>query len=227
MGNNVDNSVEQKPKQAFDFKGYILNTAIQYALFIAPFLLIYLIWYRNDYMIHHFFGLKSFPVDQWYWIPLLLLAQIPMLISSLYAALQADYNWDDERIHLYRAEGFGLKLVAHQILFVIRTALLEEMIFRGAMINTVQKFASGEVANHVQAILFTALHVIPLVQQKFKIHYSIIITATIYAFCYFSGWIMLNPGQGSVVASIISHSILNWISTVYIIKVGNKRLPQS
>lgn len=82
MDKNTDTNRTESANFKFNFGQNIMDILRQYFIFLAPFLIIYLIFFRDQYMIHHFFGLKAFPVNEWKWIPLLLLAQIPMLVFS-------------------------------------------------------------------------------------------------------------------------------------------------
>ncbi len=75
-----------------------------------------------------------------------------------------DIGTDDIRLLYYQQTGFSLETILIILIqSILQTSFLEEIFFRGFLINALSHKFGFTPANQIQAILFTALHVIGLV----------------------------------------------------------------
>jgi len=94
---------------------------------------------------------------------------------------------------------------------LIRTALSEEILFRGFILKRVQNKFGFAVGNTVQAILFGLLHGVPFGIASHSVVALVVLTITPAAIGWYMGWLNEKKCGGSIVSSWMMHGIINVI----------------
>ncbi|NLC30679.1 MAG: CPBP family intramembrane metalloprotease, partial [Candidatus Moranbacteria bacterium] len=116
----------------------------------------------------------------------------------------------DIRLLSFQKTGFSLETIL--ILFIqsiIRTSFLEEIVFRGFLINFLKgKFGFNKI-NHIQATIFSALHIFAMV--GFSLVDILAGTIIIYILSLYFGKLTRKSGD-SIFYSSVFHGSLNIIA---------------
>ena len=99
----------------------------------------------------------------------------------------------------------------------IRTGLSEELLFRGFLYKLLNKKFSFAAANTIQALLFGALHGVPIFLATNNILSLILLTLLPACMGWVMGWIDHKKNDGSVIPSWILHGTVNLISQLFTI----------
>lgn len=199
----------------------IIETAIQWIVFFILPVLCYLVFFRKIYSFPAYIGLKK-PViqsDRIFKRDLIITAVVTLafMLYSTFLSKKYEIGGDDIRLLSYLQTGWSLQTLL--IIFVqsiLRTSFLEELIFRGFIINTISHKLSFTITNHIQAIIFTVIHIFGLVQMKFSMPDIIISTITIYIMSLFFGK-LFKESNGSMIYSGIFHGVSNIFAALLII----------
>ena len=97
---------------------------------------------------------------------------------------------------------------------IVRTSFLEEIVFRGFLINSLKYKLGFNIANNIQAFLFTGLHVIGMI--GLGLGGIVIGTIGIYLLSIYFGMITKESGY-SILYSAIFHGLINIITGMYLI----------
>ena len=196
-------------------KELIFNTAFQWvALLIIP-ILVYLIFFRKNYNIFSFFGFKK-PKK----IKMSLLL-ITLIISLIYIGLSTiwlpkyDLLIEDIRLLSFNQTGLSIQTILIIIInSIFLTSFLEEIIFRGFLINSLRYKLGFTFANHIQAIIFTGIHVLAMLDLS--LIEMLLGTILIYLLSVYFGKITKASGY-SIVYSAIFHGSMNILAAIMII----------
>lgn len=110
--------------------------------------------------------------------------------------------------------GKGMKAVPAAIAYAfIRTALSEEIIFRGFILKRVASKWGFKAGNVVQALLFGLMHGVPFGLASGKIMVTIIMTILPGAIGWYMGWMNEKRCGGSIIPSWLTHGIMNFAIT--------------
>ena len=96
----------------------------------------------------------------------------------------------------------------------VRTALSEEVLFRGFLLKRIQKRYGFSVGNTVQALLFGLLHGIPFGLITRSFFTGILLTLLPGLFGWFQGWLNEKRCGGSIVPSWLLHGCVNFLTGV-------------
>ncbi|MBE5806950.1 MAG: CPBP family intramembrane metalloprotease [Clostridiales bacterium] len=96
----------------------------------------------------------------------------------------------------------------------LRTALSEEILFRGFALKRVQAAAGFEIGNAAQALLFGLAHGIPLGLVTRSVWTAILLTLLPGLFGWFEGWLSERRCSGSIIPCILLHGCVNMVTGV-------------
>lgn len=106
--------------------------------------------------------------------------------------------------------GLGASAIPAAIAYAfIRTALSEEIIFRGFILKRVASKFGFAAGNLVQAIAFGLMHGIPFGIATHNIGTTILLTLLPGAMGWFMGWLNEKNFEGSILPSWMMHGLIN------------------
>ena len=109
--------------------------------------------------------------------------------------------------------GEGLKALPAVFFYAfVRTALSEEILFRGFVLKLIQKKAGFAAGNTVQALLFGLMHGIPFGIVTKSIPAFGLLTLLPGLFGWYQGWMNEKQCGGSIVPSWLVHGTVNFIT---------------
>ncbi len=110
--------------------------------------------------------------------------------------------------------GKGMKAIPAAFVYAfIRTALSEEIIFRGFILKRVASKWGFTAGNIVQALLFGLMHGVPFGLASGKVLVTIVMTVLPGAIGWYMGWVNEKRCDGSVLPSWLTHGIMNFAIT--------------
>ena len=196
-------------------KQLVMDTAVQWILFFIIPIIVYLLFFRKKTKFTHFLGLKKHrKVDK----NLLLqtsLVSIVFIFMSINWLQKYNLGADDIRLLSFQKTGFSIETIL--IIFIqsiIRTSFLEEIIFRGFLINSFKEKLGFNIANHFQALIFTGLHIFAM--SAFPLIDIVAGTTIVYLLSLSFGKLTQESGY-SVFYSSVFHGLLNLIAGVVFI----------
>ena len=111
--------------------------------------------------------------------------------------------------------GGGLKALPAAFFYsFLRTALSEEILFRGFVLKLVRNKAGFAAGNTVQALLFGLVHGIPFGIITNSILAFVLLTMLPGLFGWYQGWLNEKQCEGSIVPSWLLHGSINFITAV-------------
>ncbi len=111
--------------------------------------------------------------------------------------------------------GQGASAILSVIFYaLIRTALSEEILFRGFLLKRIQAKAGYRTGNMVQALLFGLLHGIPFALVTKSVPVFVLLTLLPGGIGYFEGWLNEKQCGGSIVPGWILHGLVNLLSGI-------------
>ena len=96
----------------------------------------------------------------------------------------------------------------------LRTALSEELLFRGFILKRVQDIKGFAVGNIVQALLFGLMHGIPFGIVTRSISALFLLTLIPGLFGWYEGWLNEKRCGGSIVPGWMVHGCLNLLTGI-------------
>ncbi len=93
----------------------------------------------------------------------------------------------------------------------IRTALAEEVLFRGFLLKRISSKFGFVVGNTVQALLFGLLHGVPFGISTGSIAVTILLTLLPGVIGWYEGWMNEKRFEGSIFPGWIMHGVVNFI----------------
>ncbi|MBR6380207.1 MAG: CPBP family intramembrane metalloprotease [Lachnospiraceae bacterium] len=111
--------------------------------------------------------------------------------------------------------GQGLSMIPAAVFYAfVRTALSEEIVFRGFLLKRLQSRFGFVSANTIQAVLFGMLHGIPFFLVTRSVGSLLLLTLLPALFGWFEGWLNEKRCDGSIVPSWILHGCVNLVTTI-------------
>ena len=111
--------------------------------------------------------------------------------------------------------GEGLKAIPAVFFYAfLRTALSEEILFRGFVLRLIRNKAGFTAGNTVQALLFGLVHGIPFGIITNSILAFVLLTMLPGLFGWYQGWLNEKQCEGSIVPSWLLHGSINFITAV-------------
>lgn len=142
----------------------LISTGVQWLVFLILPVIVYILFFRQQTSIFTFLGLKKGRR-----VPTRLIF-LTAVIAILYLALNIiwvnKYNLatDDIRFESFQQTGLSVQtIIIWLIQSLIQTSFLEEIVFRVFVINTFKAKFGFNFSNHIQAVIFTALHILGMI----------------------------------------------------------------
>ncbi len=201
----------------------ILSTIIQLIVFsLIPFIIFL---FRKDKKKSFFQYIGLYKAEKKS-IQLAVLASILVLISGIGLTFfnegirQAILNPPSVTGEL-RLSGFNLAtVIILLIVAIIKTALAEEILFRGFLTKQAIKIFGFRIGNIIQASIFGLIHVLLF---YFLTKTSFIFLVLIFGFTFSAGWVigLINEkyGNGSIMPGWIAHGLGNSLAYLFIVFV--------
>ena len=196
-------------------KQLIMNTVVQWLLFLFIPILIYLIFFRKKTSFLLFFGLRKPEKVQINLLFKTSIVSIAFIIISIFWSQKYNVGIDDIRLLSFNNTGFSIETIL--IIFIqsiLLTSFLEEILFRGFLINILEYKINFNVSNHIQAFIFTGLHIFAML--GFSLIDIVIGTIIIYVLSLYFGKLTKDSGY-SVFYSSAFHGLLNIIGGIVFI----------
>lgn len=202
-------------------KNLVISTAIQWVIFMILPVLTYLIFFKKKFSFPAYLGLKKpkIPSKPYFKRQFLMafILNVILIIANLFILKNYELGIDDMRLLSYGQSGFSLETILIILIqSILQTSFLEEILFRGFLINALSYKLGFTVANHIQAIIFTLLHVIGMIQMHIATMEIICITAIIYGVSIFFGR-LAKATDGSIWYSAIFHGMDNLLAALMLI----------
>lgn len=199
-------------------KHLIFETMIQWLVFLVIPVAVYLMFFRKKDDLLSFLGLKKAQkVKNGLLIRVSIVSIVYIVISFLWLQ-KYNLGADDIRLLSFMKSGLSIQTVLIILIHsIIRTSFLEEIVFRGFFLNSLKHKLGFRIANHIQALIFTGIHVLAML--KFTIIEMIIVTTIIYVLSIYFGKITRESGY-SVFYSSVFHGLLNIIAGIIFISMG-------
>ncbi|MDO5725244.1 MAG: CPBP family intramembrane metalloprotease [Tissierellia bacterium] len=193
----------------------IKNTIFQIILFLIIPLVVYLLFYRKTFTFKAFLGIKpQTKANQKTLIKLSIICVIYIILGT-YSLGKYTTEFEDIRKLAFNKYGFSLSTVLIFIIqSIIRTAVLEEMVFRGFLLNVLKSHLKFEIANIVQALIFAAIHILGMLQ--FQLFDIVLISVFIFLVAYYFGKLTKESGD-SIFYSACFHSAMNILAGIMFI----------
>ncbi len=200
------------------FTELLIDTGFQWLIFMIVPVIVYLIFFRKKYKLLHFLGLKRpEKVQMNLLVKTLIISSIYVIVVPFWAK-KYNMGTDSIQVLMFKQTGPSIQLFLTIIIqSIIRTSFLEEIVFRGFLINSLRHKFSFSVANHVQAFIFTALHVFAML--NFSILDQALGIASIYLLSIYFGKLMKESNY-SIFYSFAFHGALNIIGDIILISVN-------
>ena len=111
--------------------------------------------------------------------------------------------------------GQGINSALPVLLFAfVRTALSEEILFRGFLLKRIQNRTGFKMANAIQAILFGLMHGLPFGLATRSAGVSLLLTVLPGLFGAYQGWLNEKRCSGSILPSWLLHGFMNLTTAV-------------
>ena len=112
--------------------------------------------------------------------------------------------------------GEGLKALPAAFFYAfLRTALSEEIQFRGFVLKRIQNKAGFIAGNSVQALLFGLMHGIPFGLITKSVPAFVLLTLLPGLIGWYQGWLNEKQCNGSIVPSWLLHGCINFFTAVF------------
>lgn len=178
-------------------------------------MLLYILFFRKKMDLLPFLGLVKPERVQ---ISLLFktsIVSIAFLIISIFWLQKYNLGVDDIRLLSFEKTEFSIETILIILIqSILITSFLEEIIFRGFLVNVLRYKIDFNISNHIQAFIFTGLHIFAMLSFSFI---DIVIgTTIIYILSLYFGKLTKDSGY-SVFYSSVFHGLLNIIAGVVFI----------
>lgn len=199
------------------FQEFLLNTGRQWVAFLIIPTILYLIFFRNKTNFLSFLGLKrrSKKVESNLLVKTIVLS-VFYLIFNIYIMKNFDVGSSDIRFISFQQT--GLSIVTILILFInsiIQTSLLEEIVFRGFLINALSYKLGFRISNHIQSFAFTGIHVAGTIQMGLSLPVILLGNICIYILSIYWGKLIKESGY-SIYYPALFHGIINLMIGIFL-----------
>ena len=104
--------------------------------------------------------------------------------------------------------------LSRTFLAFVRTALSEEILFRGFLLKRIQNRTGFKMANAIQAILFGLMHGLPFGLTTKSVGVFLLLTILPGLFGAYQGWLNEKRCNGSILPSWLLHSCMNLVTAM-------------
>lgn len=135
----------------------------------------------------------------------------PLILFQYFGHITSEMLYDES----ISGQGLGISIVFIILLkAIIQTALSEEIFFRGLIGKGIASKFGYLVGNITQAVIFGLPHGLPfmIVYKAYSFGLTLFITAGIVGYLQF--WLNEKKANGSLIPSILMHSIMNTASFI-------------
>lgn len=198
----------------------IISTVVQIAILtLIPFL-VFLIWNRTTRGFLAYIGLKqSVPKANW------LAALGSLLFASPLLALGLSNSHFAEIMTAPGTVVGGLKsldspvtmLFSILLISIFKTALSEEIFFRGFVAKRLIAHLGYGLGNSLQAIIFGALHAVIFLRITSRIPYLVVIFVFPAAVAFLVAHLNEKVAKGSIIPGWIAHGLGNLLSNILLV----------
>ena len=196
-------------------KHLIMNTVVQWLLFLSIPILLYLLFFRKKMSLLVFFGLRKPEKVEINLLFKTSIVSIAFVIISIFWLQKYDLAAGDIRLLSFEKTGFSIETILIILIqSILITSFLEEIIFRGFLINILRYKIDFNISNHIQAFIFTGLHIFAML--SFSWIDMVIGVVIIYVLSLYFGKLTKDSGY-SVFYSSVFHGLLNVIAGVVFI----------
>ena len=188
-------------------KHLIIETIMQWLIFLIIPVVVYLIFFRKKEGFLSFLGLKKIQRVEKSLLIKISIVSIVYIAISIFWTQKYTLGSDDIRLLSFKQSGLSIQTVL--IIFIhsiIRTSFLEEIVFRGFLINSLRYKLKFKIANHIQALIFAGIHVLAML--SFDTIDMVMCATAIYILSIYFGKIT-KASEYSVFYSSILHGALN------------------
>lgn len=141
----------------------LINTGFQWLIFMIIPTIVYLIFFRKKYKPLVFLGLKSPEKVRMSLLIKTLIISVTFIIAGAFWAEKYSMGTDNVQVLTFKQTGLSIQVFLTIIIqSIIRTSFLEEIVFRGFLINSLRHKLGFTISNHIQAFVFTALHILAM-----------------------------------------------------------------
>lgn len=195
---------------------YLLNVGLQWGLFLTIPLVIYLIIFRKEKNLFAFFGLKKAEKVENKLLIFTSLLSLFYLIINFFMMKEAGVGSGDIRFIFFEQTGLSIQtLLVLFINSIIQTSFLEEILFRGFLINALRSKVSFNTSNHIQAIAFTGIHVAGTLQMELSLPFILVGNLVIYLLSILWGQLTKESGY-SIYYAAFFHGIINLLTGLFL-----------
>lgn len=192
----------------------ILSAILQISLFTAIPFITWLITSRTRQTFTSYIGLYSIPKQNRSKAIILSLGVSILLLAT---AWLSSFLIGSTPTAANTFSNLGLSGIPPAIVYsLFTTALSEEILFRGFILKRIKAKLNFRFANLIQAIIFGILHGALLITLTSLFNTVLVIAFTSLA-AWLLGYINEHYGNGSIVPSILSHSVVNFITCLFFI----------
>ena len=194
-----------------------INTAVQLAVVLIIAGIVWLIWGRKAGGFARFIGLIAPTPRAMLWALVATLVLIPATIGLfLTPALHDVATGPNTVIGAFRARGLSAETAGLIVLVAfVKTALTEEILFRGVIAKRLIAWLGFQAGNLIQAMLFGSVHMLVFAGPH-GAPFEAGLAATFFAVTASGGWVMgfLNErfGNGSIAPSWLLHGLANAVA---------------
>ena len=111
--------------------------------------------------------------------------------------------------------GQGFKVLPAIIFYaLVRTALSEEIFFRGFLLKVITRKTGFTAANIIQAVCFGLMHGIPFGLATGSVATTILLTILPGLVGWYQGWMNEKQCEGSIIPSWILHGCMNLLTSI-------------
>ncbi|QOR35056.1 CPBP family intramembrane metalloprotease [Clostridium sp. 'deep sea'] len=190
----------------------LVQALINLVIFSAVPFIWWLIFYRETTNFFSFVGLHKIKIKNTQKYALVFIA---LILFSLIFVMLVKYSPSlNQNSATTNIEGTGVIYIIAALLFsFVKTALAEEILFRGFIAKRMISRFGFKLGNIIQCFIFGVLHGI-LFYKLVGLITAILITLLISVSAWFSGWINEKQSGGSIISSWLLHGISNFIASL-------------
>lgn len=192
----------------------LISTFIQLLVFLAIPFIIFLIFFRKSYSFFHFIGFKkSNKISNNLFFTVFIISLIYLLIN-IFFIVKYQSGINDIRYLSFHETGLSLETILILLInSIVLTSFLEELVFRGFLINAFNEKIGFNYANQLQAIIFTSIHTLGTIQMGLSLFNIIIATISVYILSFYFG-LITKKANYSIFYSAFFHGSINLITGI-------------
>lgn len=195
---------------------YVLNVGLQWFLFLIIPIFIYLIFFRKKQNLFAFFGLKKRIKVENSLLIITTILIVVYLLFNVYIMKNFDIGTNDIRAISFQQTGLSIETILILLInSIVQTSLLEEILFRGFLLNALSPNLGFKISNHVQSFLFTGIHFIGTIQMGLSVPTIVVANLGVYLLSTYFGKLTKESGY-SVYYSAIFHGTVNILAGLFL-----------